>query len=71
MEKTTSGGEQSNFAAAAAAAACLINVDGLYSICREQDACAGLYRCGVVVISGYTANELIIERRIDNYIVNI
>ena len=37
----------------------------------EQDACAGLYRCGVVVISGYTANELIIERRIDNYIVNI
>ena len=36
MEKTTAGGEQSNFAAAAtAAAACLINVDGLYSICRE------------------------------------
>ena len=34
MEKTTAGGEQSNFAAAAAAA-CLINVDGLYSICRE------------------------------------
>ena len=33
MEKTTAGGEQSNFAAAAAA--CLINVDGLYSICRE------------------------------------
>ena len=31
---------------------------------------AGLYRCAVV-ISGYTANELIIERRIDNYIVNI
>jgi hypothetical protein len=31
MDKATAGGERSNFAAAA----CLINVDGLYNICRE------------------------------------
>ena len=48
MEKTTAGGEQSNFAAAA----CLINVDGLY-----KNACAGLYRCSVVVIRVESARD--------------